>query len=172
MAKKDSFLKTFFGPVDEETEEMTEPVKKVKTEEKEKKARIINFGDQRMTLSRKDNGKSVYDNEIIFFKPQSLQDCIKLGDWIFNEKVIMLNLEDVETKIAQRIIDFISGALYVKGASLVEMGKNIQCCIPNNFVAVVDIPGYQSGNEILVGDTDYVSNEVVEEIKPKYKQNK
>lgn len=169
MAKKEGFLKTFFGPVEEELEESVEKNKKqTNGEDKNKKARIINFGDQRVALSRKDSAKGVYDNEVIFFKPESLQDCTKLGDWIFNEKIIVLNFEDIETKVAQRIIDFISGALYVKGASLVEMGKNVQCCVPNSYVAVIDIPGYQSGNEVFLGENELRRNEV-EEIKPKYK---
>lgn len=169
MAKKEGFLKQFFGPVEGEAEEAFEKEKKISEKNKEiNNTRIINFGNQRVSVTSKDKNKAIYENEVIFFKPESLLDCTKLGDWILNEKIIILNFEDVETKIAQRVIDFVSGALYVKGATIVEMGKNVQCCVPNNYVAVIDIPGYKSGNEVFLGENELRRNEV-EEIKPKYK---
>lgn len=168
MAKKEGFLKQFFGPVEGEIEERLETEKKTAEKQNESNARIINFGNQRVSVTSKDKSKNIYDNEVIFFKPESFIDCTKLGDWISNEKIIILDFEDIETKIAQRIIDFVTGALYVKGATIVEMGKNVQCCVPNNYVAVIDIPGYKSGNEVFLGENELRRNEV-EEIKPKYK---
>lgn len=168
MAKKEGFLKQFFGPVESELEQQ-EIKSEIKEVEDENKTRIINFGEKKLSFKNKDKNKAVYSNEVIFFKPENILDCTKLGDWIFNEKIIVLDFEGIDLKLSQRIIDFVSGALYVTGATMVEMGKHVQCCVPNNYVAVIDIPGYQSGNEIFLGENEYRKNEV-EEIKPKYKE--
>ncbi|MGL6025201.1 MAG: cell division protein SepF [Cetobacterium sp.] len=78
------------------------------------------------------------DCQTIFVNPKSFGECRKIADYIKNDKVVTLNLENVHGKDAQRIIDFLSGAINIKEAKWIPISKNVFTSVPKNINFLYD----------------------------------
>jgi cell division inhibitor SepF len=78
------------------------------------------------------------DCQTIFVNPKSFGECRKIADYIKNDKVVTLNLENVNGKDAQRIIDFLSGAINIKEAKWIPISKNVFTSVPKNINFLYD----------------------------------
>lgn len=89
--------------------------------------------------------------EVCVIKPSSMEDTRDIADTLIDRCTVVLNLEGIDVDIAQRIIDFSSGACYSIGGSLQKISSYIFILTPAN----VEISGdYQ---EILNGAIDVSS---------------
>jgi len=166
------FKKMFDFSIDEKQEEKLEvkepKVTKDSRETKElpreqvktKKTQIINFEEKKVRFEQEDNK----DYNVVVFKPYDMYDCPKVGDWIAKDVIVILNLEDVENSLAQRVVDFVLGSVYIKGATLKKIAKNVQICIPPKMNLKIEDLDY-SENESYSSGRDEMP---AEEIKPKY----
>lgn len=98
------------------------------------------------------------DFDIVFVKPRRFEDCLKCIEHIKRDKIVHINLLDLDAKESQRILDYISGAVYIKEGEIVNPGENIFCTIPKNKSHLFE---YKLKNE---------SYDEVEEIIPVYKK--
>ena len=57
---------------------------------------------------------------------------IYIKENIKNRKIVLVNTTAMETKIAQRLVDFISGACCVLGAQLQEVEQRVYLLSPSN----------------------------------------
>ena len=78
------------------------------------------------------------DCQTIFVNPKSFAECRKIADYIKNDKVVTLNLENVNGKDAQRILDFLSGAINIKEAKWIPISKNVFTSVPKNINFLYD----------------------------------
>ncbi|MGL5545223.1 MAG: cell division protein SepF [Cetobacterium sp.] len=78
------------------------------------------------------------DCQTIFVNPKSFAECRKIADYIKNDKVVTLNLENVNGKDAQRIIDFLSGAINIKEAKWIPISRNVFTSVPKNINFLYD----------------------------------
>lgn len=166
------FKKMFDFSIDEKQEEKLEvkepKVTKESRETKElpreqvktKKTQVINFEEKKVRFEQEDNK----DYNVVVFKPYDMYDCPKVGDWIAKDVIVILNLEDVENSLAQRVVDFVLGSVYIKGATLKKIAKNVQICIPPKMNLKIEDLDY-SENESYSSGRDEMP---AEEIKPKY----
>lgn len=69
-------------------------------------------------------------NDIIFIKPKSFEDSKRIVNYIVEDKILHINLFEVDKKVYRRILDFISGAIYLKEASLQHPSEKIFLSIP------------------------------------------
>lgn len=100
-----------------------------------------------------------YENcDIVFVKPRRFEDCARCIEHIKNDKIVHLNLAGLDPKDSQRILDYISGAVYIKEAEIVNPGESIFCSIPRTKSHLFE---YKLKN-------DNIDEE--EEIKPVYKK--
>lgn len=100
--------------------------------------------------NRKTNG--VPGNmEVCVIKPSSMEDTREIADTLIDRCTVVLNLEGIDVDIAQRIIDFSSGACYSIGGSLQKISSYIFILTPAN----VEISG--DFQEILSGAFDVPS---------------
>lgn len=74
----------------------------------------------------------------IFVNPKSFGECKKIADFIKNDKLVTLNLENVKPKDAQRILDFLSGAISIKEAKWIPISKNVYTSVPKNINFLYD----------------------------------
>lgn len=81
--------------------------------------------------TRLDNTMSE-DCNTVFVNPKNFAECRKIADYIKNDKVVTLNLENIEHKDAQRILDFLSGAITIKEARWIPISKNVFTSVPKN----------------------------------------
>lgn len=75
--------------------------------------------------------------EVCVIKPSSMEDTREIADTLVDNSTVILNLEGMDLELAQRIIDFTSGACYSLGGSLQKVSNWIFVLGPYN----VDITG-------------------------------
>ncbi|MBR4767629.1 MAG: cell division protein SepF, partial [Lachnospiraceae bacterium] len=61
--------------------------------------------------------------EVVRIKPKSVEDGKKISDLLLENKVVFLDLEGIDMNLAQRIVDFTSGATYAIDGTLQQMSK-------------------------------------------------
>jgi len=85
---------------------------------------------------------------VCVLKPTNMEDTREIADTLIGGSTVVLNLEGLDVELAQRIIDFTSGACYSIGGSLQKISSYIFILTPAN----VDITG--DFQEILNGAFD------------------
>lgn len=75
--------------------------------------------------------------EVCVIKPTSMEDSREIADTLVENSTVILNLEGIDVELAQRIIDFTSGACYSLGGTLQKVSSYIFVLGPYN----VDITG-------------------------------
>lgn len=73
------------------------------------------------------------DYSTIFIDPKQFEDCKKIAAYIEKEKMITINLENIGPNVAQRIMDFLAGAMEIKNASFAQIAKNVYTIVPENM---------------------------------------
>ena len=75
--------------------------------------------------------------EVCVIKPTTIEDEIEIVDTLLSGRTVLINMEGLNLEIAQRIIDFTSGATYAMHGSLQKVSNFIFLATPNG----VDISG-------------------------------
>ena len=89
--------------------------------------------------------------EVCVIKPSSMEDTREIADTLIDRCTVVLNLDGIDVDVAQRIIDFSSGACYSIAGSLQKISSYIFILTPAN----VEISG--DFQEILSGAFDVPS---------------
>lgn len=76
-------------------------------------------------------------NEVCIMKPLSFNDSQDICDVLLSSRIAVVNLEDTELPLAQRIIDFLSGSVYALNGKLYNISNYIFIIAPDS----VDISG-------------------------------
>lgn len=75
--------------------------------------------------------------EVCIMKPTRFEDSQDVCDMLKNERAIIVNLEGLDLALAQRIMDFVSGAIYSLNAKIHQISGYVFCISPEK----VDISG-------------------------------
>ena len=75
--------------------------------------------------------------EVCVIRPKEVNDGSEIADTLLSGVTVLLNMEGLNLEIAQRIIDFTSGATYAMQGSLQKVSNYIFIATPNG----VDISG-------------------------------
>lgn len=75
--------------------------------------------------------------EVSIMKPATFEDSKEICDMLKEERAIIINLEGIEPEHAQRMMDFMSGAIYSLDAKIHQISGYVFCISP----AKVDISG-------------------------------
>lgn len=75
--------------------------------------------------------------KMIVSKPTSYDEVTRICDELKSRKPVILNLQSVDAKEAERILDFLAGALYAVEGVMQKVSKGVFLIVPNN----VDIEG-------------------------------
>lgn len=105
------------------------------TVRQEKPVRTASSKITPMRSSRRSS--SSVNMEVCVIKPSSMEDTREIADTLVDNSTVILNLEGIDVELAQRIIDFTSGACYSLGGSLQKVSSYIFVLGPSN----VDITG-------------------------------
>lgn len=77
--------------------------------------------------------------KMIIFRPTSYDETQGIIDNLKARKPIVVNLDEIDVSVAQRILDFISGAVYALGGDIKKAARNIFVVVPNNFEVSTNI---------------------------------
>ena len=77
---------------------------------------------------------------MVVIEPKNIDECRKLIDNLRSNKPIIINLEKVETDLARKMFDFLSGATYALQGNIQRINQNIYLFAPHNvnIKAMVD----------------------------------
>lgn len=75
--------------------------------------------------------------EVCVIKPSSVEDAREITETLLGNRTVILNLEGLDIEVAQRIIDFTSGATFAINGNLQKISNFIFLVTPTN----VDISG-------------------------------
>lgn len=77
---------------------------------------------------------------MVVIEPKNIDECRKLIDNLKANKPVIINLEKVETDLARKMFDFMSGAVYALSGTIQKVNQNIYLFAPHNvnIKALVD----------------------------------
>ena len=70
--------------------------------------------------------------DIVFLKPAKFEDCVICADYIKEDKIVNMNLSQLDDNDSRRVLDYIAGAIFITKADIVNVGNKIFCSIPSN----------------------------------------
>ena len=138
---------------DEDEEEVVEEEKKVRTAVREERVRDEKLREDRKTsaerkpaasprmetvarteVTRQTMGGNKYTSQfkMVVIEPNGFEECPKLVDSLKAKKPVIINLENLETDIARKIFDFLSGATYALNGNVQKVTNNIFVFAPEN----------------------------------------
>ena len=91
----------------------------------------------KVTPMRQPARRANVNMEVCVIKPTSVEDAREITETLLDGRTVILNLEGLDLEIAQRIIDFTSGAAYAISGNLQKISNYIFLVTPTN----VDISG-------------------------------
>jgi cell division inhibitor SepF len=97
---------------------------------------FINFN------ARKQQGKVVNMHpsnqfKLVIMQPERFEEAQDICDHLKSKKPVIINLEEIEKEVAQRIVDFLSGSVYALDGNIQKVSNGIFLIAPHN----VDIMG-------------------------------
>lgn len=156
MNKKDDGLKGKFRSLKEilgmsEGEEAAEDNGiidiNVQREDEEETAKPLEAGPSLFTKKAAKQEKKIKEKEkvvdtsgyqSVIIDPKRFEDCKKIASYIKDNKTVTLNLEHLDNETAQRIIDFLSGAMSIKEAKLIEISRSVYVSVPKDINVFFD----------------------------------
>ena len=100
-------------------------------------SRDINSGTASNKVTPMRPRKAGGNMEVSVVKPSSVDDSREISESLLSGRTVILNLEGMDLEMAQRIIDFVSGATFALGGNLQRISSYIFLVTPSN----VDISG-------------------------------
>lgn len=81
---------------------------------------------------QKSKDEDLENCQTIFVDPKNFSDCKKIAKYIKEDRMVTLNLEYMDSETAQRMMDFLMGAMLIKGASFIEISKKVYTSVPKS----------------------------------------
>ena len=70
--------------------------------------------------------------EVAMLRPRTIEDAKEICDYLLAGKTVVLNIDGIPTDVAQRIIDFTSGATYSMNGNLQKISNYIFIATPDS----------------------------------------
>ena len=151
MSVIQGFKNIFLGEEEVEQEEDYRSVyddnkkKAAATAQPQAKPEVSNIQQSTTTTSasyaRPQSTAPSYDDsslKIVLARPEKFSEVTEIGTDINSRKTVLLNLENVKSDDAKRILDFISGVAYANDAKIKMMAQKTFAIIPSNVQFIGD----------------------------------
>lgn len=123
-----------------ETEE--EEVEDIAEETAEETSRVPNylqsFSKKPQQQSKVVNIHSNSQFKVVIMQPESFDDARDVCDHLKNKKPVVVNLEHLTKETAQRVVDFLSGAVYAVDGEIQKVSTGIFMIAPSNVEVMGD----------------------------------
>lgn len=106
--------------------------KEVKEEPKKNVSKITPINK-----NTKKQGATATNMEVCVIKPKAIEEEVEIAETLLGGRTVLINMEGLNIEIAQRIIDFTSGATYAMNGNLQKVSNYIFLATPYG----VDISG-------------------------------
>jgi cell division inhibitor SepF len=82
-------------------------------------------------------------SKLIVYRPVSYEDTMSIIGNLKSRKPIILNMESIDIEIAQRILDFMSGACSAMGGDIRKVSAKIFAVVPADYEIVGNSDGFK-----------------------------
>lgn len=127
------------GLNDEEYDEEESELEDSKSVEKEEAYDYDNSLIQNKKSSKVVNIHTANSIKVSIVKPNDYDEATQICDDLKNRKIVVVNVSELEPKIAQRLLDFMGGASYVLNGELQEVEKGVYLLSPSNVEVSKDL---------------------------------
>lgn len=95
---------------------------------------------------RKGNSRTMSNGmEVVVIKPTAVDDAREIAETLLENRTVVLNMEGLDMDIAQRVIDFTSGATYAIDGTLQKISNSIFIVTPKSVGVSGDFQEILSG---------------------------
>ncbi len=88
--------------------------------------------------------------EVVLFHAKTFDDAAKAADELRRKKAVILNMENVDKALTRRVVDFLSGSVYVLDGSVKKIAQSTYLFCPHNMDVVGDLENIQGGIESYI----------------------
>lgn len=107
-------------------------------------------GGKAQSPSKVVNFQASVQMEVVVIQPESYDEAQDICDHIKSQRPVIINLEQMERNVAQRIMDFVSGACYTLNGNLQRVTSNIFIIAPENVDVAGDFREELKSNGIIL----------------------
>jgi len=98
---------------------------------------IVEDEEMEPVITNKKNSKVVNIHtssatKVTITKPVDYEEATEICEALKNRRIVLVNTTVLELKIAQRLLDFISGSCYALGGELQQIEKGVYLLSPSN----------------------------------------
>lgn len=73
------------------------------------------------------------DSHLILFEPRAYSETQDIANYLKQKRAAVVNLHRLQKEQAKRVIDFLSGVIYVIEGDIQQIGPKIFLCTPKNI---------------------------------------
>ena len=78
-------------------------------------------------------GRQAKPYTMVVVNPKVFNDCEKIADHLKSSRPVVMNMEQTDDSIAQRIVDYVQGVMYALDGKIDRISESIYLCAPNNM---------------------------------------
>ena len=93
--------------------------------------------------------------EVSVYSPRSYQDVVEIADSLRSRQVVIINLQNADRMLLQRVVDFTSGVAYTIDGRIQKLAEAIYLVVPAGIV--VNAAGLRE-SMMADGTLDFMSN--------------
>lgn len=105
-------------------------------------------------ITNKKNSKVVNihtssNTKVTITKPVDYEEATEICEALKNRRIVLVNTTVLELKIAQRLLDFISGSCYALGGELQQIEKGVYILSPSNVEVTNELKNELSSKAVF-----------------------
>jgi cell division inhibitor SepF len=93
--------------------------------------------------------------EVSVYSPRGFQDVVEIADALRNRQVVIVNLQNADRTLLQRVVDFTSGVAYTIDGKIQKLAEAIYLIVPAGVV--VNAAGLRD-TMMNDGSLDFITN--------------
>ena len=93
--------------------------------------------------------------EVSVYSPRGFQDVVEIADALRNRQVVIVNLQNADRTLLQRVVDFASGVAYTIDGKIQKLAEAIYLIVPAGVV--VNAAGLRD-TMMADGSFDFITN--------------
>ena len=88
------------------------------------------------------NQKPQSRQEVVVFRAKTFEDAAKAAGELRNHRIVVLNMEKVESNLTRRVVDFLSGAVYALDGKAQPISQFTYLFCPNGMEIIGELEAY------------------------------
>ncbi len=93
--------------------------------------------------------------EVSVYSPRGFQDVVEIADALRNRQVVIVNLQNADRTLLQRVVDFMSGVAYTIDGKIQKLAEAIYLIVPAGIA--VNATGLRE-SMMSDGSLDFMTN--------------